>query len=39
METMLRVVLHSPLKFMAEAFKKYGNIGKMSNYTIEGFMY
>lgn len=33
----LRVVLHSPLKYMAEAFEKYGNIG--NDDTIEGFMH
>lgn len=33
----LRVVLHSSRKFMAEAFKKYGNIGNED--TTEGFMH
>ncbi|MBU3840730.1 MAG: glycoside hydrolase family 2 protein [Candidatus Ruminococcus intestinipullorum] len=36
-ENTLRVVFHSPLKFMAEAFEKYGNIG--NDDTIEGFMH
>ena len=36
-ENTLRVVFHSPLKFMAEAFEKYKNIGNED--TIEGFMH
>lgn len=36
-DNVLSVTLHSPLKFMAEAFKKYGNIG--NDDTIEGFMH
>ena len=36
-ENLLRVVIHSPLKFMAEAFEKYKNIG--NDDTIEGFMH
>lgn len=33
----LRVVFHSPLKYIAEAYKKYGNIGNEDTY--EGFMH
>ena len=36
-ENTLRVIIRSPLKFMAEAFKKYKNIGNED--TVEGFMY
>ena len=36
-ENTLRVVIHSPLKFMAEAFAKYHNRG--NDDTIEGFMH
>lgn len=36
-ENTLRVVIHSPLKFMAEAFAKYKNRG--NDDTIEGFMH
>lgn len=36
-ENVLRVVIYSPLKFMAEAFEKYKNIG--NDDTIEGFMH
>lgn len=36
-ENILRVVIRSPLKFMAEAFEKYKNIGNED--TIEGFMH
>lgn len=36
-ENTLRVVFHSPLKYIAEAFKKYGNIGNDDTY--EGFMH
>ena len=33
----LKVVFHSPLKYIAEAYKKYGNIGNEDTY--EGFMH
>ena len=36
-ENTLKVVFHSPLKFIAEAYKKYGNIGNDDTY--EGFMH
>lgn len=36
-ENILRVIIRSPLKFMAEAFKKYGNRG--NDDTVEGFMH
>lgn len=36
-ENTLNVVFHSPLKFIAEAYKKYGNIGNDDTY--EGFMH
>lgn len=36
-ENTLRVIIRSPLKFMAEAFKKYKNIGNED--TVEGFMH
>ena len=36
-ENVLRVIIRSPLKFMAEAFKKYGNRG--NDDTVEGFMH
>ncbi len=36
-ENELRVVFHSPLKWIAEAYKKYGNIGNDDTY--EGFMH
>ena len=36
-ENTLRVVFHSPLKYIAEAYKKYGNIGNDDTY--EGFMH
>lgn len=36
-ENLLRVIIASPLKFMAEAFEKYKNIG--NDDTIEGFMH
>ena len=36
-ENTLRVVFHSPLKYIAEAHKKYGNIGNEDTY--EGFMH
>lgn len=36
-ENTLKVVFHSPLKFIAEAYKKYGNIGNDDIY--EGFMH
>ena len=36
-ENILRVVFHSPLKFIARAYKKYGNIGNEDTY--EGFMH
>lgn len=36
-ENCLRVVFGSPLKFIAEAYKKYGNIGNDDTY--EGFMH
>ena len=36
-ENILRVVFHSPLKFIAQAHKKYGNIGNEDTY--EGFMH
>ncbi len=36
-ENTLRIVIGSPLKFMAEAFEKYRNIGNED--TIEGFMH
>ena len=36
-ENTLKVVFHSPLKFIAQAYKKYGNIGNDDTY--EGFMH
>ena len=36
-ENILRVVFYSPLKFIARAYKKYGNIGNEDTY--EGFMH
>lgn len=36
-ENVLRVVFRSPLKYIAEAYKKYGNIGNEDTY--EGFMH
>ena len=36
-ENVLRVIIRSPLKFMAEAFRKYKNRG--NDDTIEGFMH
>lgn len=36
-ENELQVIFHSPLKFIAEAYKKYGNIGNDDTY--EGFMH
>ena len=36
-ENTLRVVFHSPLNYIAEAYKKYGNIGNEDTY--EGFMH
>lgn len=36
-ENTLCVVFHSPLKYIAEAYKKYGNIGNEDTY--EGFMH
>lgn len=36
-ENRLRVVFHSPLNYLAEAYKKYGNIGNEDTY--EGFMH
>ena len=36
-ENTLKVVFHSPLKFVAQAYKKYGNIGNDDTY--EGFMH
>lgn len=36
-ENTLRIQFHSSLKYMAEAFEKYGNIGNED--TIEGFMH
>lgn len=36
-ENTLKVVFNSPLKFIAEAYKKYGNIGNDDTY--EGFMH
>ena len=36
-ENRLRIVFRSPLKFIAEAYKKYGNIGNDDTY--EGFMH
>lgn len=36
-ENILRVVFYSPLKFIAQAYRKYGNIGNEDTY--EGFMH
>lgn len=36
-ENELQVIFHSPLKYIAEAYKKYGNIGNDDTY--EGFMH
>ena len=36
-ENELKVVFHSPLQFLAEAYEKYGNIGNED--TVEGFMH
>lgn len=36
-ENTVRVILRSPLKFIADAYKKYGNIGNED--TFEGFMH
>lgn len=36
-ENELMVVFHSPLKFLAEAYQRYGNIGNED--TVEGFMH
>lgn len=36
-ENQLRVVIHSPLQWIAQAYKKYGNIGNEDTY--EGFMH
>ena len=33
-ENTLKVVFHSPLKFIAEAYKKYGNIGNDDTYEV-----
>lgn len=33
----LKVLFHSPLKYLAKAYKKYGNIGNED--TVEGFMH
>ena len=36
-ENQLRIIFRSPLKYIAEAYKKYGNIG--NDDTFEGFMH
>ena len=36
-ENEMRIIFRSPLKYIAEAYKKYGNIGNDDTY--EGFMH